>query len=141
MPDAHETFGQLPSSLWRSHKRPRSKFDVQDQTVERLGQLLAQDTGGNQRNGFDRPCHIAQRVQLPIGRGQVVSGGPTANPYTNYAQILTSDQVDSDSTPGDGSVGEDDDTSLTLSVVVPPTVSIISGSPTVSESAGQVQSR
>ena len=34
--------------------------------------------------------------------------------YTNYAQILTSDRADSDSTPGDDSVGDDDDATIVV---------------------------
>lgn len=39
---------------------------------------------------------------------------PTPIPldYTNYAQILTSDRADPDSTPGDDSVGDDDDAAV-----------------------------
>ncbi len=37
--------------------------------------------------------------------------------YDNYAQILAADQPDLDSTPGDGSIGDDDDASVTLSPV------------------------
>ncbi len=45
----------------------------------------------------------------------VVPGDPTA--YDNYAQILTSGIDDPDSTPGDGSVGDDDDASVSVAPV------------------------
>ena len=37
--------------------------------------------------------------------------------YTNYAQIMAADQFDPDSTPGDGSTTQDDDDTLTPTVV------------------------
>ncbi len=48
----------------------------------------------------------------------IAKGGPVTLDYDNYAQVLTADQVDPDSTPGDGSVGQDDD----ATIVVTPSV-------------------
>ncbi len=58
---------------------------------------------------------------------------------TNYAQVLSSNQSDPDSTAGDNSDGDDDDTTESVVVPVIPVVSIISGSPTVTESNVQLQ--
>ncbi|MEB3213859.1 MAG: malectin domain-containing carbohydrate-binding protein, partial [Leptolyngbyaceae bacterium] len=69
---------------------------------------------------------------------QVVSGAIASTDFTNYAQILTSDQADPDSTPGDNSVGDDDDASVTVTPVAAPEVSLsLSIDPTsISENGG-----
>ena len=51
-------------------------------------------------------------VQLTFEATVAASGS-----YTNYAQIMAADQFDPDSTPGDGSTAEDDDDTLTPTVV------------------------
>ncbi|MEL6266707.1 MAG: malectin domain-containing carbohydrate-binding protein, partial [Pseudomonadota bacterium] len=48
---------------------------------------------------------------------EVISNVSQARDYANYAEILTSDVLDPDSTPGDGSVGDDDDATVVLTPV------------------------
>ncbi|UMA66195.1 Ig-like domain-containing protein [Roseivivax marinus] len=44
----------------------------------------------------------------------IEDGAPVPADYANYAQILTADQEDPDSVPGDASVGDDDDATVVL---------------------------
>ncbi|MEL6159317.1 MAG: malectin domain-containing carbohydrate-binding protein [Cyanobacteria bacterium J06627_32] len=57
-------------------------------------------------------------VERPALKGiEIVEGGgsrPAGSAYENYAQILSAAQFDPDSVPGDDSIGDDDDTTLTL---------------------------
>ena len=50
---------------------PPSDLDVEDQRVGAFGDLLAHDRRRDQRHAFDRAGHVAQRVQLLVGRRQV----------------------------------------------------------------------
>ena len=47
----------------------------------------------------------------------ITSGGVDASAYENYAQVLASDQDDPDSTPGDGSTGDDDDATVSVTAL------------------------
>ncbi|MEM8792664.1 MAG: malectin domain-containing carbohydrate-binding protein [Pseudomonadota bacterium] len=51
---------------------------------------------------------------------EIIELGSAPAEYDNYAQILTSDLPDPDSTPGDGSVGDDDDATVTVTPTAVP---------------------
>lgn len=61
---------------------------------------------------------------------EIVAKGEDGLDYGNAAEIVTSDQPDPDSTPGDGSVGDDDDASV---IVTPVTTADLELSKTVSD--------
>ena len=50
-------------------KCPGTGFDIEHQPGERLRELLAHDTRGDQRNRFDRRGGIAHGVEFLVGRG------------------------------------------------------------------------
>ncbi|MEM7669968.1 MAG: malectin domain-containing carbohydrate-binding protein, partial [Pseudomonadota bacterium] len=60
------------------------------------------------------------QIENPAIKGienvEVNGGGLDQSAYENYAQIVQSDQVDPDSTPGDGSTGDDDDATVAVAV-------------------------
>ena len=53
---------------------PGADLDVEHQRAGALGDLLAHDRAGDQRDGLDGAGHVPQRVELLVGRGQVVTG-------------------------------------------------------------------
>ena len=54
------------------HKGAGADLDVQQQRVHALGQLLAHDGGGNQRDAFDGAGGVTEGVNLAVGRDQLL---------------------------------------------------------------------
>jgi hypothetical protein len=52
----------------RLQERAVAGLDVEHQRVGALGHLLAHDRAGDQRQALDRAGHVAQRVELAVGR-------------------------------------------------------------------------
>ena len=100
------------------------------------------NAGPEQRHGRERAGHVADRLhrrdehqprrQLQHARRELVRAGragggnvqltfdatvAASGSYTNYAQIMAANQFDPDSTPGDDSTTQDDDDTLTPTVV------------------------
>ena len=57
------------------HERPAADLHVQDQGRRSLGDLLGHDRRGDERDRFDGPGDVTQRVQPPVRRGE---SGPAA---------------------------------------------------------------
>ncbi len=53
---------------------PRADFDVEHQRAGALGELLAHDRAGDQRQRLDGAGDVAQRVDLAVGRRQLAGG-------------------------------------------------------------------
>ena len=53
------------------HEGARADLHVEHQGVGALGDLLGHDRAGDQRDRLDRAGHVAQGVELAVGRGQV----------------------------------------------------------------------
>jgi hypothetical protein len=66
--------GQLAGVGEVLHERAGADLHVQHQRAGALGDLLAHDRAGDQRDRLDRAGDVAQRVQLAVGRGQPVAG-------------------------------------------------------------------
>ncbi len=66
--------GQLAGPGRVLHERARADLHVEHERVGALGDLLAHDRAGDQRDRLDRAGDVAQRVELLVGRGQVVAG-------------------------------------------------------------------
>ena len=62
--------GQLAGAVHVLHERAGADLDVQHQRAGALGDLLAHDRAGDQRDGLDRAGDVAQRVELLVGRGE-----------------------------------------------------------------------
>ena len=54
------------------HERARTGLYVHDQTVDPFGEFLTQDTCRDQWNRLDSRGHVAQRVDPPVCRGQII---------------------------------------------------------------------
>jgi hypothetical protein len=63
--------GERAGVLQRRHEGARAAFHVEDQRVEPGGELLRQDRGGDQVDRFHRRGDVADRVEAPVGRGDV----------------------------------------------------------------------
>ena len=63
-------------------------------------------------------------VENPAIKGIEILTGATSGAYINSAQILTSDQLDPDSTPGNGFTGEDDEKKFSTTLRSPGTEEI-----------------
>ena len=93
--------GELLCSREIGHECSVARLHVQDETVRALGNLLAHDARGDQRNRLDRSCDIAKRVQLLIGWCQSVAG--CADHTTRGAHDIRHLLVGQQGTPpGDG---------------------------------------
>ena len=55
----------------RFHERAAAGFDVEQDAVAARRDLLAHDRRGDQRDALDRAGHVAQRVELFVGRAEV----------------------------------------------------------------------
>ena len=64
----HQGRCQLASALDGLHECARANLHVEHQRLGAFGKLLAHDRAGNQRDGLDRAGHIAQGVELLVGR-------------------------------------------------------------------------
>jgi hypothetical protein len=53
-------------------KAPRAPFDVEHERVDALGQLLAHDAGGDERDGGHGGGDVAQGVEFAVGGGEAV---------------------------------------------------------------------
>ena len=65
-----QRMGQPFGAVGLPEDRARAGFHVQDQRIQPRGQLLGQDRGGDQVNGFHRPRFVADRVEPPVGGGE-----------------------------------------------------------------------
>ncbi len=54
------------------HEGAAAGLDVEDDAVGPQGQLLAHDRGGDERDAADRGRGVAKRVELPVGRHDLV---------------------------------------------------------------------
>ena len=68
-PELHHGAGQLPRRRRSLHERAGADLDVEHQRAGALGDLLAHDRAGDQRDRLDRAGDVAQRVQLAVGGG------------------------------------------------------------------------
>jgi hypothetical protein len=66
-----DALGQRPGLVEPGHEGAGALLDVHHQALEPGGQLLRQDRRGDQVEGFDRAGNIADRVEAPVGRGQL----------------------------------------------------------------------
>src|SRR5438874_8987629 len=62
---------ELEAALYLGQKRAAAVFHVEHQAVQPFSQLLRHDARCNQRNRLDGRRHVAQRVQLAIGRSDL----------------------------------------------------------------------
>ena len=58
--------------LVRRHEGARAGLHVHHQRLQPAGQLLGEDRGGDQRDALDRRGDVADGVEPPVGRGEVV---------------------------------------------------------------------
>jgi len=80
--------------------------------------FISDDTGG----AYNNLTGIWTLGPIPVEDSLVMNITATVNPtgnYFNYAQIFSDSEVDEDSTPGDDSVGEDDDATVLVSPLTP----------------------
>ena len=69
--DRHQRLRQPARVLERLHERAAARLDVEDEGADALGDLLAHDRRRDQRDALDRAGDVAQRVQPPVGRGDL----------------------------------------------------------------------
>ena len=67
--DGDQRFGQRPRIVERLHERARTGLDVEHERADALGDLLAHDRRGDERNALDGARHVAQGVELLVRRG------------------------------------------------------------------------
>ena len=65
---AHEAQRQFAGVFRRCREGAVAGLHVHHQRLQPGGELLGQDAGGDQRGGFDRRGHVADRVEPPVGR-------------------------------------------------------------------------
>jgi hypothetical protein len=88
----------LLGSFFRFHERAAAKFHIQHQAIETFRELLAPDTGNEERLRRDRASHIAQRVKLlsagdrclRSGRSSILCGEPSGYFSTRSLRIIAS---------------------------------------------------
>src|SRR5665213_594441 len=66
---------EFTSLLYALDEGAASDFHVQYQSVRSLGDLLGHDRRRNERNRCHGRGHVAQRIELPIDRGQSLTRG------------------------------------------------------------------
>ena len=71
LPDIHHHIGELTRILERLHERAQASLHVEQDRLRARRQFLAHNRRGNQRNRLYGPCHIAQGIQLSIGRSEI----------------------------------------------------------------------
>ena len=49
------------------HEGAGAGLHVEDQALQPGGELLREDRGGDERHGFDRRRHVADRIEAPVG--------------------------------------------------------------------------
>ena len=69
---AHDAVRQLARAGHFGHEGAVAGLDVHHQPVEAGGELLREDRGGDQRYGVDGRRNVADGVQPPVRRGQIV---------------------------------------------------------------------
>ena len=80
MAEIHHGAGEHARVVDGLHERAAADLDVEHQRVDALGELLAEDARGDQRNRLDRRGGVAKRVELAVG-GRDLRGLPDqANP-------------------------------------------------------------
>ena len=67
-PMATSDCASAPRVLARLHERAVAGLHVEHEPADALGDLLAHDRRGDQRNALDGAGHVAQRVELAVGR-------------------------------------------------------------------------
>ena len=68
LPIDDQRFGEPARIGLGLHERAAAGLDVEHQRVDALGDLLAHDRRADERDALDRAGHVAQRVQLLVGR-------------------------------------------------------------------------
>ena len=68
--EVHHRAGELARGVQVLHEGARSDLDVQDEGSRALGDLLAHDGAGDQRDRLHGRCDVAQRVELLVGGRQ-----------------------------------------------------------------------
>ena len=63
--------GELARVLDRPHERALAHLDVEDERARAAGDLLRHDARGDERDLVDRRRHVAQRVELLVGRDEI----------------------------------------------------------------------
>ncbi len=66
--DRHERFGQAARIRGGLHERAAAGLHVEHERVDAFGDLLAHDRRADERDALDGAGHVAQRVQLLVGR-------------------------------------------------------------------------
>ena len=82
----------------RLHERAAARLHVEHQRVDPLGDLLAHDRRGDERDALDGAGHVAQRVELLVGRRDL-GGLPDharSRPSSSAALHLVERQVDAE---------------------------------------------
>jgi hypothetical protein len=69
--DGDQRLGERARRLRRLHERATAGLHVEHQRVDALGDLLAHDRRGDQRDALDGRRHVAQRVERLVGRGDL----------------------------------------------------------------------
>src|SRR5205809_1123381 len=68
IPDRHERLGQASRVGFGLHECAAARLDIQHERANPFGDLLAHDRRRDERNALHRAGHVAQRVQLLVGR-------------------------------------------------------------------------